>query len=413
LIDLFVPLNDDITKEKRRELAKKQSYIKYLGTWSFIDTMMVSNAFPDKKLQLASAKSMIDNSMVIDGKIVNIRQHLRAKDRTRYTTMSQDQRRELEKSFEKRVSDLKESSSLSKVAKIENDQVVIPGVSDEELAKFRTTVVEYGRKLSGQMSQDNKADYRRDTILRSFMMFKNWIPKMVYTRAGDLRKDMEIGEWEYGRARLFIKTWASLGLRNVFQMRDIILGTDKGLQLMNEMLEAKRQEHFNKTGQELTITNEEFYDLVRKNLSNQMKELGALLSLFGLIIAARAAKPDDDDDELEKNRYKFWAKLVNKTTDELSFYYDPRSFISMTNGSVLPSLSLLDKSEKLIEHAVKQGYGYYSKDEQLMEKAHPTKYFLNLLPGLSQIQNDYLPYIDAELAKSLGVRVTEQSRMTR
>jgi hypothetical protein len=47
------------------------------------------------------------------------------------------------------------------------------------------------------------------------------------------------------------------------------------------MFENKKREYFLKTGQELEIT-QEFYDLVRKELSNEMKELGVLFSMMGI-----------------------------------------------------------------------------------------------------------------------------------
>jgi hypothetical protein len=39
--------------------------------------MMITNAFPEKKLQLANALSFIENSTIVNGKIVNIRQFLK------------------------------------------------------------------------------------------------------------------------------------------------------------------------------------------------------------------------------------------------------------------------------------------------------------------------------------------------
>jgi hypothetical protein len=297
------------------------------------------------------------------------------------------------------------------VAKIEDGQVVIPGVSDEELAKYRTKVIEYGRNLSGQMNSDNKAGYRRDALFRSFMMFKTWIPKQIFVRGQDIQKSEEQEEWEYGRTRLFFKTWAQLGLFNVFQMRQVLLGTDKGLKILDEMLEAKREDHFKKTGKKLEITDEEFYDLVRRQLSNQMKELGLLFSVMGLVIAAKAAEPPEDADELTRNRYKFWAKAINKISDELKFYYDPRSFESITKGSVMPAVGLISKSAQLIDNLQREVTGYAINDEKMMEKAHPIKYALNLMPVGYQFQTEVLPYIDPELAKSLGIRVTTESRI--
>lgn len=418
LMDVIVPLNEDVAVEKQKELARKQGVMKTLSAWSFTDVMMITNSFPEKKIQYANAKSFNDNTMIENGKLVNIRQYLRAEDRkTKYAKdksgkliMSDAERRALENSFEDRVKALKETRSLPKVAKIENDELVIPGVSDQELAKYRVKIIEYGRNINGQMNLDNKAAYRRDTILKSFMMFKNWIPKQVSVRTLDIQKNMELDEWEYGRSRVFVKTLINLGFRNILKMRDIMAGTAEGLAIMDEILEDKRQEHLRKTGQVLEITNEEFYDLMRKELSNQMKELGVVIGVLGLLLAARAAVPDDEEDLLAQNRYKFWAKASNKIADEILFYYNPMSFEGMTKGSVLPSLSLLTKGERFLEALLKESAGTITDDEDLIKKGHPVKSFLDMIPFASQFQSEILPIIDPELAKELGIRVTAESR---
>lgn len=410
LLDMIVPLNDDITLETRRQLAKKQGYLEYLSTWSFTDVMMVTNSFPERKLQLANALSFNDNSMVVDGKIVNIRQYIKKQDSHRYKTMAYAERRELEKTFEARVTELKNSSSLTNVAKIENDDVIIPGVTEEALAKYRTKVVEYARTLNGQMNEDNKAGYRRDSIFSSFMMFKTWIPKLVSVRILDIKKNTELDEWEYGRVRVFVKTWTHLGMKNIGNMRDIINGTDAGIKILDEMLEAKRIEYFKKTGQILEITEEEFYDLIRTELQREMKELSLLLGVMGLVLAAKAAEPPEDATDLEKNRYKFWAKAINKISDEIAFYYNPTSAESISKGSIIPALGLLSKVERIIISISKEAYGQITNDEAMVKKAYPVKYFLNIIPGAAQFQTEILPYINPELAKSMGIKVTTQAR---
>jgi hypothetical protein len=411
LLDLIVPLNEDISKEKMREISYKQGYIKFLSTWTFTDVMMVTNSFPEKRLQLAVAKTLNENSMVVDGKIVNIRQFVAAQDRARYKTMAEGERRAFEKTYEERVAKFKEEKALDKIAKIENDRVVIPGVSDRELAKYRTTVVEYVRTLNGQMNSDNKANYRRDTMFRSFMMFKNWIPKLVSQRVSDIKKNKELDQWEYGRMRLFVKTLSQLGFRNIFKMREIIMGTDEGLAILNDMLQQKREDYYRKTGKVLEISEEEFYDLVRTELSNEMKELGVLFGTLALMIAAKIAiPPEEEEDPLIKNRYKYILKGINKVTDEIGFYYNPLSTEAITRGSIIPSLGLLVKAEKIIEHVLREGYGVATDNEDIIEKAHPTKYFLNVIPGAYQFQRDALPLVNPELAKELGVRVSAESR---
>jgi hypothetical protein len=410
LLDLIVPLNEDVTTEERRKIAKKQGLSKYLSTWTFTDIMMSTNSFAERRLQMGNALSIIDNSMVVDGKIVNIVQYLKKQDRLARKGLSESERKALEKSFKERVKELKESSSLDKVATIENDEVIIPGVSDLELAKFRTSIIEYGRKLNGQMNEDNKAGYRRDTIFSSFMMFKNWMPKLVAEHTLGIDKNAELDKWEYGRTRAFVKTWQYVGFRNISKMRAIITGTDEGLQIINEMLEAKKLDYFKKTGQELEITEEEFQDLIREQIAIQMKELYLLFGVMGLVLAAKSAEPPEDASEEEKNRYKWTLKLVNKISDEITFYYNPLSFESMTKGSVIPSLGLLSRASQVVWYTGREMYGEATDDQEMIDKSHPTKYFFNMIPVAAQFQNELLPYISPELAKEQGIRVTGEAR---
>jgi hypothetical protein len=411
LLDLIHPLNEDITEEQRRSVAWKQGFIEYLSTWSFTDVMQITNSFPERKLQYANALSFIDNSIVIDGEIRNIRKYLKEQDRQTKYNLSVSERKALESTFENRVTELKKSpNALKNIAKIENGEMVIPGVSDLNVAKFSLTVSEYGRTLNGQMSLTNKADYRRDTMFSSFMMFKNWIPKLVTARAMNIKKNVELDTWEYGRTRAFFKTVAFLGKSNITSMIDIINGTEKGLKILDQLLEAKKIEHYKKTGQELEITQEEFYDLMREQLWNQSKELGLLLGTLALVFAAAAAEPPEDATDEEKNRYKWWAKTINKISDEVSFYYNPISFESITKGSLLPSVGLLSKGLKIVQQLSLEGYGMATDDEEMMKKAHGLKYTLNIIPGLSQIQTEVLPYLYPELAKDMGIRVTAESR---
>lgn len=413
LIDLVVPLNDNIVKEGQRKIAGKQSPQKWLSTWTFQEFLMSTNQWPDKAHQLTNAKSFNDNSMVVDGKIVSIKKHLLSlpEYKGRYTSGNLKQ---IEKELGAKIKELKESSSLPKIAKFNDKGILeIPGVSEEELAKYRTRVVEYGRKITGQMSNENFAGYRKDILVKSFMMFKNWIPKQVSLRTLDIKKNVSLDQWEYGRTRLFLKTWQHLGALNLLKMRQIISATPEGIQIMKEMVDQKREEYFKKTGLELTITDEEFYDMVRKELSAQAKELVILFSLMGTVLAAKLAAPPDDDDPLAKNRYRFLAKAINKISDEMAFYYNPLSAESITRGSLFPALGILTKAEKIIQTAGTDLYGYSMDDEDMMKKAHTLKYLFNLTPVASQFQNELFPIVDPEGAKEWGIITSSQARAMR
>jgi hypothetical protein len=411
LLDIIHPLNEDITMEERRSVAWKQGFVTYLSTWSFTDVMQITNSFPERKLQYANALSFIDNSIVIDGEIRNIRKYLKEQDRKTKYTLSNSERKTLESTFEKRVTELKnDPNALKNIAKIENGETVVPGVSDLNIAKFSLQVSEYARTLNGQMNSTNKADYRRDTMFSSFMMFKNWIPKLVTARGMDIKRNVELDTWEYGRTRAFFKTAAFLGAANITSMIDIINGSEKGLKILDELLKAKKLDHYKKTGQELEITQEEFYDLMREQLVNQSKEFALLIGVVAMVLAASAAKPPEDATDAEKNNYKFWAKAINKISDEVSFYYNPISFESITKGSLLPSVSLLSKGLKIIQQVGSEGIGIATDNEEMMKKAHGLKYTLSIIPGLSQIQTEVLPYLYPELSKEMGIRVAPEAR---
>jgi hypothetical protein len=193
-------------------------------------------------------------------------------------------------------------------------------------------------------------------------------------------------------------------------MIQISNGSVEGLALLEELLASKKQDYFEKTGQELQITQEEFNDLIRTQISNQMKEFGVLFGMLGLLVAAKAAEPPEDATDLEKNRYKFWAKMINKISDEISFYYNPASADSITRGSLIPALGLGSKIFTFGEAFSKEVAGYVIDDPEMIDKNYPIKYFLNMIPIGAQLQTEVLPYLNPELAKELGIRVTTQSR---
>jgi hypothetical protein len=139
------------------------------------------------------------------------------------------------------------------------------------------------------------------------------------------------------------------------------------------------------------------------------KELALIVGIIGLLITAKIIAPDDDEDDLTKNRYKYFAKAINKISDELLFYVNPASADEMTKGSIIPSLGLLSKVGSLLKALLKEVY-YTASDDDKADKTYPLKYFINLIPIGSQTLNEVLPLIDPELAKEMGVRVTSESR---
>jgi hypothetical protein len=256
------------------------------------------------------------------------------------------------------------------------------------------------------MSEDNKMGYRRDTIMSSFMMFKSWMPKHLGTRILGMKKNAELNQWEYGKSRLFAKVALTLGARNIFKIRDIISGNEAGIEFMQKMLEEKKADYYDKTGKKLDISEEEFYDLIRTELNNATKELLTVVNMTALYFSMAAAEPPEDVDAATLNAWKKMALIFTKTSDEIMFYYSPIAFTDFTSGNILPSLGLLTKTLKAFDHLMDETTGYLQDDEDLMNGAHPIKYFLNIVPGAAQFQNEFLPLVFPEMAKDLGIRVS-------
>lgn len=408
-----IPNEKELMTEEQRKIAKEKGDMSWVNTWSFSDVMMLTSSFPEKRLELANSLTFAENSMIVEGKIVPIRQYLIDQDRkTKYKEGVTDvERKALERSLNDRVEELKKTSSLVKTCKFENGKLTFPGVSEREVAKFSLLVTEYYLGMNGQMNSADRADYKRDTMINSFFMFKHWIPPLISQRASDINKNVITNEWEYGRTRAFVKTLTHLGKGNIRRINDIVAGNKEGLAILDEMLEQKRIEYFRKTGKTLQITEEEFYDVMRTAIANEFKELKALLCLLGLVAAIAMSEPPEDASDYEKNRYKWLYKGSHKMLDEISFYYNPLSFESMTQGNIFPAMSIGAKVMRFFKALGKESAGYIIDDQEMIDKSYPLKYFINLIPGLYQLDTEVMPYISPEWTKEEGRKITIQTRI--
>jgi hypothetical protein len=263
--------------------------------------------------------------------------------------------------------------------------------------------------MSGQMSQEDKAGYTRDTMASTFMMFKGWIPKQISIRAKDIKFNVKQNRWEYGRTRLFGKLIAKQGLSAFKNAVDIMNGTDKGLQIMQELLDAKRDEYFERTGEQLTITNEEFYDMMRKAVRDQFREMQVVLLTLAIYFGTKHfADDDEEEDIMSKNSWKALSKIIYKTAEEVNFYYNPLSVEGFTNGNLIPGMTIATKAAKIIKTGGKEIIGQLTDDQDMIDKANFGKDVLDIIPGPSQFQKEFLPICCPDVAKAWGIRVSAE-----
>lgn len=408
-INLFIPLEGDPGKHIRRSEAFKNNKLDYIKTWTFKDVLMSGNRLGEIAHELTNAGVWVDNTIIRDGKFVNIRQWLKQQPDygNKYTDPST--LKKAEEDFETKVKEL-QKEAITKIGKFDKDgNFVIPGIDIEKsnYGEYRTKIQEFARKITAQISRENEAQYRKSIIFRSFMMFKNWIVGQVATRASDIYKDDLLDQWSYGRARVYFKVVSHIGLKSIYKIRAIRMGTPEGIKIMRDILQDKKDDYFKKNGKELEISDTEFFDMIRQELTSETKELRIVMTLVAMALSSYALVSKHERD---RNKYKSLVKFANKTADELRFYYNPLSIQSVTKGSILPSIGVLAQGETLLRHV-----GNYTWDEATgnyndAHKEHPLKYILGTIPGPAQFDTEILPIIDPEAAKHLGIVVSTASR---
>jgi hypothetical protein len=118
--------------------------------------------------------------------------------------------------------------------------------------------------------------------------------------------------------------------------------------------------------------------------------------------------PDDDEDPIVKNQWKFSLKAVDKFKDELGYFYNPTSLTNLVSQGVFPAMGLINNYEKGVVNFLKESYGLATGDEDLVEKTSVIKYWMKTNPITNQAAG-MLPMFYPDLAKDLGIKMQSQS----
>jgi hypothetical protein len=258
------------------------------------------------------------------------------------------------------------------------------------------------------------------------MLFKNWIPKLTDTRFSEFRKvsddfSVEINEdgipmgekYDIGRIRLLASVIVSSFQDKAANLVNILKMNDEGIKKLDKMYEEYRAEYETNTGETLNMTREEFIDMVRSNLHNQMKELAMLGALISMMFAMGFMAPDDDEDKASKNFHRFTIRVMDKFVSELSFFYNPINYESLLSGSIFPAAGLLSDMGRFVNHTYMETTGLdmdpSTSQEDVRKKAQPIKYTMKMLPFTKSLVT-YLAIFDADFAKEFDVTVPKENR---
>ena len=429
LVDAFMPLKDDPNYEKI-----KQAGMTKLTQENFSDLLMVFMRQPEFHVEKSIFLTLLDNSMVNEeGRIVNILEHVKSKYPNRNKSASEY--RTTKRKIKAEITKLKQTKSITKTKKLVDGKLVIPGLdmtNKKELQRLTSLTRRLSRNATGSLSDSDINQINMSIFGKSAMVFKGWIPKLVDTRFGEFRKvgddfsvvvgddGLTTGEkYDIGRVRLLGYVLGTSIRDKAMNITNILQFNDKGILALDKMYEDFAQKHMKRTGKKLIfnpdtgeyinfITKDQFVDLIRTNLRNQIKELGILLTLFAVTVAI--PPPDDDMNKAEKNFYRFTEKVINRFVSELMFFYNPAEFKKMLGGSAFPVLGIAGDIGKFISHTTMEltGLDIYNPDltkEEVYKKAQPIKYGAKMVPFAKELLN-YGAMIDEEFAKEFDINIT-------
>ena len=397
----FLPL----TENYNRQLANALT-INKLQPDAVQDVLMSMMRFTDRAVQLTNFYAYMSNTIVKDGQLFNVREYLKKQPKysSRYS-LPKNERKVLEEEFEKEVKQLLETNGLEKVAKYENGEFVIPGVErlSDTVVEFRRKVQQLNKDALGNLTEDDVRKMNANIYGKSFMVFKNWIPRPLDVRVGSFKYNSASDAYEWGRMRTVIRYLSTDFMSALDGLKSAILGNDERyVQQILALYEKKKEEYEGSTGKEFEMTQDEFVDLVRRNIRSQIYELMFLSTLMAMLFGLKQL-PDDDDDEEVKNQYRYVTRLFDKFTDELWYFYDITSMSNHISRGMFPAISLVDNMRKAFKTFAIENWALLTGNEQLEKDTKVIKYWMKVFPFTNQMTG-YIPMFYPELAKELGIR---------
>ncbi len=422
LVNTFMPLKDDPSYEEFNRAGMSTLTRGNLG-----DFLMVFMRKPEQLLEKATFLTLLENMMVENGKIISIREFVKNKYKDRYESAAKF--RESKDKIEAEIEELKKTRAIAVTRKMEDGKLVIPGLdlsNRDELQRLTSLTRRISRNATGGLSDGDINKMSMSIWTKSMMLFKMWIPKLTDTRFSEFRKvaddfSVEIGEdgipvgekYDIGRIRLLSSVIVSSFQDKANNVLNILKMNDEGINKLDKMYEEYRAEYESSTGETLNMSREDFIDMVRSNLHNQMKELAMLGALMSMMFALGFMAPDDDEDKATKNFHRFTIRTMDKFVSELSFFYNPVNYESLLSGSIFPAAGLISDMGRFVNHSYMEATGLdmdpSTSQEDVRKKAQPIKYGMKMLPFTKSLVT-YLAILDEDFAKEYDVTIPKESR---
>ena len=403
-LDYFLPFTENYNRDAARKLSLNK-----LDDQAVQDFLMILMREGDRAVQTTNFFAYIRNSAVINGNVVNAREYLKSTpEYSDFYTGTEAERNARAEKFENDVKDLIKTNGVLSVGTVVDGEFKIPGIEQksDSVVETRRKIQQFTSDALGSLTEENKRLINMTVYGNSFMVFKNWIPRLIDVRMGNLKYNAASDAYEWGRSRMIFRIISDDLLKSLGRLSDSFQANDRGVEYMRELYEKKKADYENDTGKELEMTESEFIDLVRQNIKNQLLDVLIYASLFALTLGFKAL-PDDDDDPIVKNQYKFLLKATDKLKDELGYFYNPTNLTSLVSSGIFPSLGLINNYKTAVNNFMKENYAIVTDNKELEDKNYVIKYWMRSFPIFNQAAG-YLPMFYPNLAKDLGIQMQGQ-----
>ncbi len=227
--------------------------------------------------------------------------------------------------------------------------------------------------------------------------------------------------YEYGRFRMYMRALSANWLASVAKivpipyLTDAVtknFGKEDFIKRAMEVYQEKRDEAEKQGKLDVFMTEDEFISRFIHGTEASFAEVRAF-SLLMMVLIFGIMKGDDDDDDEQKSVKKLIRRQVDKMSDEIGFFFNPKSAIDIA-ASPFPITGLIKDMYSLFGNVTQQAFGFALSEagfeetgDKMMKSARPLKYTFKLLPVLKEVLN-YIPTFDNQLAKDWGITLTDK-----
>jgi hypothetical protein len=424
LMNTFMPMKDDPAYDELQKAG-----ISRLTRGNMSDALMYFMRKPEQWLEKSIFTTLLQNSIIENGRIVNVREYVKQQYKDRYDNPEAFQN---SKKMKQDIEELKRTRSMAKIAKIVDGKLEIEGLDlndRDELQRLTNLSRRIARNATGGLSDGDINRMSMSIWTKSMMVFKNWIPKLADTRFSEFRKvsdDFSViidedgvahGEkFDVGRIRLFGRVLVDSVSKFQNNFINLMAMNEKGIEYVDKLYTDFAIEYKKQNGEDLNMTREDFIDLIRNNTRKQLQELLILASLFALTLSMGAFEPDDDEDKAAKNLRNFTLRVTDKFVNELSFFYNPKELQNLLSGGMFPAIGVVTDFGKIIKHFFQEitgeDFNADTDSAKAKKKAQPIKHLMKFFPA-SKAAVNYAAIFSDTFAEEFDVTIPKEASLGR